>query len=123
MQAASNNYVKKGVSSCPVLELPEMFYIKAEYFAEKNMFDSAAIALNKVRFARNLNAALPQVSSTEEFMELLVNDLTRDFLTRGQTWFYLKKLNYKKMYNGNPVWWDVPEEWYVLPIPDSETMY
>ena len=35
----------------------------------------------------------------------------------------LKKLNYKKMYNGNPVWWDVPEEWYVLPIPDSETMY
>ena len=87
------------------------------------MFDSAAIALNKVRFARNLNAALPQVSSTEEFMELLVNDLTRDFLTRGQTWFYLKKLNYKKMYNGNPVWWDVPEEWYVLPIPDSETMY
>ena len=61
--------------------------------------------------------------SKEEFMDLLVNDLTRDFLTRGQTWFYLKKLNYKKMYNGNPVWWDVPDEWYVLPIPDSETMY
>jgi len=118
-----DSYIEQVRVGCPVLEIPEMYYIKAEYYAEKNMLDSAAILLNEVRYARNLTSELPAVSSKEEFIDLLVNDMTRDFLTRGQLWFYLKKLNYKKMYEGNPVWWDVPENWYVLPIPESETMY
>ena len=37
--------------------------------------------------------------------------------------FYLKKLNWKQRYGYGGKWENVPEGYYVLPIPESETMF
>ena len=55
-------------------------------------------------------------------MEKLVNEAERDFLTRGTTFTFLKKLNWPTMYKGTPERLTVPTEYYTLPIPDSETV-
>ncbi|MBQ5802791.1 MAG: RagB/SusD family nutrient uptake outer membrane protein [Bacteroidales bacterium] len=105
----------------PVLELPEIYFIKAECQAQAGLFTEAAATLKKIRDAR----ACTQPVSTpdmETFMDKLVNEAERDFLTRGTTFTFLKKLNWPTMYDGTPVRQAIPESWYVLPIPDSETV-
>lgn len=106
----------------PVLELPELYYIRCEYLAEQGKLEEAIAMLKVVKDNRNITSSI-QANNIDEFMEVLINDLTRDFLTRGQTWHYLKKLNWKKMYNGTNVPWEVPDDWFVLPLPDSEVNY
>ena len=105
----------------PVLELPEIYFIKAECQAQAGLFTDAAATLKQVRDAR----ACTQPVSTpdmDSFMEKMVNEAERDFLTRGTTFTFLKKLNWPTMYDGTPTRQAIPESWYVLPIPDSETV-
>lgn len=105
----------------PVLELPEIYFIKAECQAQAGFFTDAAATLKLVRDAR----ACTQPVSTPDmdtFMEKMVNEAERDFLTRGTTFTFLKKLNWPTMYDGTPTRQAIPESWYVLPIPDSETV-
>ena len=106
----------------PVLELPEVFFIKAECLAEKGQIGDANAVLKRVRDARGCTEAL-SASDYNSFMTKLVNEAERDFLTRGTTWAFLKKLNWPKMYDGTPAYKTLPEGWYVLPMPDSETDY
>lgn len=106
----------------PVLELPEIFFIKAECLAERGDFKEARAVLKRVRDARGCTAALSE-DDYDSFMTRLVNEAERDFLTRGTTWTFLKKLNWPKMYNGTPAYKELPDGWYVLPMPDSETAY
>ncbi|MDR2130875.1 MAG: RagB/SusD family nutrient uptake outer membrane protein [Odoribacteraceae bacterium] len=103
----------------PVLELPELYYIRCEYLAEQGRIDEAIAMLKTVKDNRNITSAIV-ANDYDSFMRVLIKDATRDFLTRGQTWHYLKKLNWKEMYNGTTVPWTAPDSWYVLPIPDSE---
>lgn len=121
---STDSYIEKVRVILPVLEIPEIYYIKAEYLAEQGKIGEAINTLKVVKDNRNITTPIPStVNDYNSFMEILINDLSRDFLTRGQTWFYLKKLNWKKMYNGTNVPWEAPDSWFVLPLPDSETSY
>jgi starch-binding outer membrane protein, SusD/RagB family len=106
----------------PAMELPEVYYIKAECLAQKGDISGADALIQKVRNARGCTAALGD-TDLESFMNTLVNEAQRDFLTRGTTFCFLKKFDWPVIYNGTPAGWTVPEGWYVLPIPDSETAY
>lgn len=106
----------------PVMELPEVFYIKAECLAQKGDISGADATLKKVRDARGCTAA-PADTDLESFMNTLVNEAQRDFLTRGTTYCFLKKLDWRVMYDGTPAGKTISEDWYVLPLPDSETAY
>lgn len=106
----------------PAMELPEVYYIKAECLARKGDIEGADALLQKVRNARGCTAALAD-TDLESFLGTMVNEAQRDFLTRGTSFCFLKKLDWPVIYNGSPAGWTVPEGWYVLPIPDSETAY
>ncbi len=106
----------------PVLELPEIYFIKAECQAQAGNFSDAAATLKLVRDAR-LCTGTVNTPDMDSFMEKMVNEAERDFFTRGTTFGFLKKLNWPSMYNGTPVRQAIPEAWYTLPIPDSETAY
>ena len=119
----TDEYINMVRVGCPVLEIPEMYYIKAEYLAEQGEFEQALATLKIVKNNRNITSAMPSVSDYESFMELLLTDQIRDNLTRGNSFFYLKKLNWSKRYGLGGKWEAVPEGWYVLPIPESESMF
>lgn len=75
--------------------------------------------LGKVRLARNAIKPLKDMDS-DEFLEVLYNEMTREFLSEGQTFFLYKRLN-RPIYNGaEPL--DMTGR-YVLPIPYSEDVY
>lgn len=105
----------------PVLEIPEIYFIKAECQAQAGHFTDAAATLKLVRDARLCTQPV-STPDMDSFMEKMVNEAERDFLTRGTTFTFLKKLNWPSMYNGTPARQAVPTEWYTLPIPDSETV-
>ena len=105
----------------PVLELPEILLIKAECLAQNGFFTDAAALIQRIRNARDCTAPIT-ITDMNSFNERMVNEAERDFLTRGTTFTFLKKLNWPTMYNGTPTRQIIPEDWYVLPIPDSETV-
>ena len=106
----------------PVMELPEVFYIKAECQAHDGDIAGADATLKKIRDARGCTAPLSD-TDLDSFMNTLVNEAQRDFLTRGTTYCFLKKLDWHVIYDGTPVGKTVTSDWYVLPLPDSETAY
>ncbi len=122
-----NNYTTRSIISnfgplLPIIELPELYYIQCEYFIEKGDINKAINTLKQLKDARGIKSPI-EIKDYNTFMQVLINDATRDFLTRGQTWHYLKKLNWPTMYNGTNVAWEVPKEYYVLPIPENETNF
>jgi hypothetical protein len=79
----------------------------------------AVSLLNQVRVARGSKTAVTTTDRTE-FLEILYNEMTREFMTEGQTFFLYKRLN-RPMYNG-PAPLEMSNR-YVLPLPYSETAY
>ena len=120
--STNNSIVNYSNPLIPVLELPEIYLIKAECLAARGEIAGAVALLKEIRDARGCTNSI-SASDYDSFMEKLVNEANRDFIARGQTWHFLKKLNWPKLYNGTPANKTVPDGWYVLPMPDSETAY
>ncbi|MBO6161234.1 MAG: RagB/SusD family nutrient uptake outer membrane protein [Bacteroidales bacterium] len=106
----------------PVLELPELYFIKAECLARKGDIPAALKCIKDVRDARQC-LVVKTASDLDSFMDVLVDEAQREFFTRGTAFLFLKKLDLQEMYNGTAVRKQLPEGWYVLPIPESETTY
>lgn len=106
----------------PVIELPELYFIKAECLARKNDLAGALKCIKDVRDARQC-IVVKSAADLDSFMTLLVTEAEREFFTRGTAFQFLKKLDWPTMYNGTAVRKTMPEGWYVLPIPESETSY
>ena len=120
--STNNSIVNYSNPLIPVLELPEIYLIKAECLAARGEIPKALALLKEIRDARGCTNTV-SASDYDSFMEKLVNEANRDFIARGQTWHFLKKLNWPKLYNGTPANKTVPDGWYVLHMPDSETAY
>ena len=56
----------------------------------------------------------------DEFMDLLINDMRRDWIGEGQTYFIYKRLN-KNIPNANGGSVLASENVFVVPLPDVET--
>lgn len=103
----------------PVIRMSEVFYIMCEYLADNDLPQAVAL-LNELRLARGAKAALSAGLTRDQFLRALYNDMTREFMSEGQTFYLYKRLN-APIYNGvNPL--DMTGR-YVLPIPYSETAY
>lgn len=118
----NSDNIKYSLPLIPVIELPELYFIKAEAEAQKGNLDDAMALIKKVRDARGCTALL-SADSKDSFMEVLVDEAQRDFIQRGTAFTFLKKLDWPVMYDGTPARKTLPEGWYVLPIPTSETSF
>jgi hypothetical protein len=103
----------------PVVRVSEMFYIMCEYLSATDL-PRAIELLEQVRLARGAKAVLPASLTRAEFLEILYNEMTREFMSEGQTFYLYKRLN-RPIYNG-AISTDMTGR-YVLPLPYSETAY
>ena len=107
-------------SLAPVIRMSEAVYIMCECLADTNLPEAVEL-LAAVRMARGAKTLLPEVIGRTEFLERLYIEMTREFMSEGQTFFLYKRLN-RPMYNGASPAVDMTNR-YVLPIPHSETAY
>lgn len=117
-----SDVIKYSLPIATVIELPEIYYIKAEALAEAGNIADAIKAFKPVRDARGCTRVL-SATTKDEFVDLLVNEAQRNFIERGHAFTFLKKFDYKTIYNGTPAGFSVPDGWYTFPLPDSETAY
>ncbi|GHT67257.1 hypothetical protein AGMMS50239_30110 [Bacteroidia bacterium] len=103
----------------PVVRLSEMIYIMCEYLSDRDLPQAVGL-LGKVRLARGAKATLSPALSKEDFLQMLHIEMTREFMSEGQTFFLYKRLN-EPVYNG-VVSMNMDGR-YVLPIPHSEMSY
>jgi hypothetical protein len=103
----------------PVVRVSEMYYIMCEYLADHDL-PRAISLLQTVRTARGAKTPLATTLTKEAFLEKLYIDMTREFMSEGQTFQLYKRLN-RPMYNGAGVI-DMTGK-YVLPLPHSEISY
>jgi hypothetical protein len=103
----------------PVVRLSEIMYIMCEYLSETDL-PQAIELLEKVRIGRGAKRRLDPALTKEDFLKELYIDMTREFMSEGQTFYLYKRLN-EPIYNGEfPL--DM-EGRYVLPLPYNETAY
>ena len=103
----------------PVIRMSEVYYTMCECLAETDLAQAKSI-LGTVRLARGVNQPLADELGKDEFLEILYIEMTREFMSEGQTFFLYKRLN-RPIYNGaKPL--DMTGR-YVLPIPHSEDAY
>jgi hypothetical protein len=103
----------------PVVRMSEMVYIMCEYLSETNLPEAIRL-LGTVRTARGAKAAVLPTLSREDFLKALRTEMTREFMSEGQTFFLYKRLD-EPIYNGT-ISMDMNGR-YVLPIPYSESAY
>jgi hypothetical protein len=102
----------------PVVRLTEMIYIMCEYLSTTDL-PRAITLLEKVRTERGAKRLLG-TPSREEFLLSLHLEMTREFLSEGQTFYLYKRLD-APIYNGLGAM-DMTGR-YVLPLPRSESAY
>jgi hypothetical protein len=113
------NIIKFQGPLIPVARTSEMIYIICEYLADTDLSQAIEL-LERVRTARGAKALLSRSLTKAEFLEKLYIDMTREFMSEGQTFQLYKRLN-RPMYNGAGTI-DMTGH-YVLPVPRSENSY
>lgn len=102
----------------PLIKLPEMYYIAAEYYAETNS-GKAIGYLNEVRSSRNIQEALPAMMSPTEIKAELTKEYRKEYIAEGQLFFYYKRLGFEAIPNAGAM----TDRTYLLPYPKLETEY
>ncbi len=121
-QPSGKSFAEENNPTIPMLRMSEVYYIAAEAIFDKNP-EEAKSYLQEVKRVRGVrNVDLSSISRKDEFVELLVNDMRREFFGEGQMLYQYKRLNRTipamSAYN-DPV---LPtDENVVLPQPDSES--
>ena len=106
----------------PLLRFSELYHIQLEcMFLHRNERREAIELLNTMRAKRGCKLKIEQETTKEVLLEILYNDIIRETLTEGQTFFMFKRLN-RDIYNGATNIEMKPENWYA-PLPDGETSY
>lgn len=111
----SGSYYDMIKDMVPMIRLGEMHYIIAEYYANNGDFTMAAAELDKVRGARGCKKGQLDIYDMDSFVEELINEGRREFLSEGQLFYYYKK--YNKMISSR-----MKPEHFVFPKPDSQNV-
>lgn len=77
----------------PIVRLTEMRYIMAEYYAREGKFGEAYGILNDIRAKRRLSKPLMIQSRFPDFVEDLVGDARREWISEGQLFYLYKRLD------------------------------
>ncbi|MDO6801308.1 RagB/SusD family nutrient uptake outer membrane protein [Wenyingzhuangia sp. 1_MG-2023] len=103
----------------PLMKLPEMYYIAAEYYINTGETLEAINYLNTVRSSRGIIEDIPDTATQEELKLELEKEYRKEFIGEGQLFFYYKRLGYTTFSGvGDEI--IVDDAVYVLPYPDSE---
>ncbi|NML22284.1 RagB/SusD family nutrient uptake outer membrane protein [Pseudoflavitalea sp. G-6-1-2] len=105
----------------PVMRFSEMYHILIECYARQGKVSDAVALFNTLRLNRGAKVKISESIGTEDLMNKLVNDIIRENLTEGQTFFMFKRLN-RNIFNGDSEIIMSPQDWYA-PLPLSETAY
>ena len=122
-QKEGTTYSKVNDEMIPMIRMSEVYYIAAEAIYKTNS-DLAQKYLSSVKKGRGIkNVDYSQVTSEEEFINMIVSDARREFVGEGQTFFMYKRLkkNLQGMDGYNWKEAEAKEENMVLPLPDSES--
>ncbi len=121
-QVSGKSFAEKNNPTIPMLRMSEVYYIAAEAIFDKDP-EEAKSYLSYVKRLRGVrDTDYSAVARKDEFVELLVNDMRREFFGEGQMLYQYKRLNRTmpamSAYD-DPV---LPtDENVVLPLPDSES--
>ena len=101
----------------PVIRLSEMYYVLAESYAAENNWAKAAEAIDQVRMGRDCLGGVvgTRIHDFDSFKTELLNEVKREFISEGQTFFYYKKFNVRFFES-------MREEAFVLPLPEEENV-
>ncbi len=111
----------------PLVRMSEMYYVAAEILANQGDegLTKAKSYLKLVKQGRGLRAtdnsmlAVDNALSSDDFMNVLINDMRRDWIGEGQTFYIYKRLN--KDIPGDRSSIAASEKVFVIPLPDGET--
>lgn len=123
-QSESSEFGPVNNKTIPMIRMSEIYYIAAECVydpADPAKVEEAKGYLKTVKQGRGISKPdFGDVTSTEKFMKVLIDDERREFVGEGQTLFIYKRLNrVLPSYDHG----DIPalNENFVLPKPESES--
>ena len=105
----------------PVLRFSEMYHIIIECLNKEGKTTDAVNIFNVLRANRGAKAKIATNISSKDLQAKLENDIIRETLTEGQTFYMFKRLN-QNIFNGDSNRIMKSEDW-VAPIPPSENAY
>ena len=111
----------------PLLRMSEMYYIASEILCKRGAegLSKAKTYLTYVKKCRGLkdrDASMINIARADanEFMDILINDMRREWLGEGQIYFIYKRLN-KDIPEAQGRFVKASESVFVVPLPDIET--
>jgi hypothetical protein len=105
----------------PVIRFSEMYHVMIECDIRKGDLGDARTLFNDLRINRGAKTGLPASMNATDMMLKLRNDIIRETLTEGQTFFMFKRLGVN-IFNGATDRVMGASDWY-SPLPLSETDY
>ena len=108
----------------PLVRMSEAYYIAAETIYKKNLDEAKGYlrAVKQSRYSSYNSLSLDKVNNADEnnFMDVLINDMRREWIGEGQILYLYKRLKKDIPFEGSEV---VPIEtkYVIVPIPDTET--
>jgi len=103
----------------PLIKLPEMYYIAAEYYVNNNEKQQAIDYLNLVRDSRGIVEDIEDSASEEEVREEIFKEYRKEYVSEGQLFFYYKRTGVTDIPATSQTV-EADDEIYMLPYPDSE---
>lgn len=107
------------LNNVPLIKLPEMYYIAAEYYASTGQAGQAVSYLNTVRSSRGILEPIPETADAEEAKKELFKEYRKEFVSEGQLFFYYKRTGLTHI-PGLSEETVADDAIYLLPYPDSE---
>ena len=100
----------------PVIRATEMHYILAECYARKGQYETAYDILDALRAKRGLeNRPLARTATWDAFVETLVGDARREWISEGQLFYLYKRLDAK--FTIGKEYRSLTKSEYMFPIP------
>ncbi|SHF30305.1 SusD family protein [Fodinibius roseus] len=106
----------------PLIKMPEMYYIAAEYYLNNGELQPAINYLNRVRTSRGIIEEIPDDADAETVEEELYKEYRKEYVSEGQLFFFYKRWGVPSI-PGLSESVNADDDIYVLPYPDSESIF
>jgi len=105
-------------NTMPLIKLPEMYYIAAEYWQATDL-QRAISLIEEVRQSRRIVQPLDNQLTPEEIQRELLKEYLKEYISEGQLFFYYKRLGLTQIPNYSTAI-EADDNIYMLPFPASE---
>ncbi len=108
-------------NTIPLMKLPEMYYIAAEYYSQNNLAKAITL-LDEVRKSRRIVQPLASNMGQADFNEELLKEYRKEFVSEGQLFFFYKRKGLKQIPNHSATL-QADDKIYMLPFPAAEVEF